>query len=118
MAGARGYIKKLGIPTDQSLQQMRRKLLQTLDDDDQAKIKYIWEMRDAGRCSGLELYSIPQNAKQAILLFGVDWPRLVASFDWIDDIVSRSPYQKIAEMGSGPGLLLKFLRDKHPQITF
>jgi hypothetical protein len=56
-------------------------------------------MRDAGLSFGLEQYLIPQNQRQAAILFASDWPRMVASFDWFDQIMCRSAYGKIVDMG-------------------
>jgi hypothetical protein len=55
MAGARSYIKKIGIRTDQSLHKVRRQLLKSLSANDQARIEYIWTMRDAGLSSATSL---------------------------------------------------------------
>ena len=116
MVGARAFIKKLGIRTDHSLHRMRQQLLKSLNPGDQPRIEYIWAMRDAGLSSGLEQYLIPQNQRQAALLFASDWPRMEASFDWFGQVVSRSACDKIVDMGCGPGFLLRFLLDKFPGI--
>jgi hypothetical protein len=116
MHGPYKFLKKLGFCVDKKLLQMDRLLLKSLSGESRARLEYIWAMRDAGMATGLEQYLIPENRSQAALLFSYDWPRMVASFEWLDQIVSKTGCSSIVEMGCGPGFLLKFLSDRYPGV--
>jgi len=115
-APACAFLKNLGFCLDKKPHQMERLLLKSLTAECRARLEYVWAMRNAGLATGLEQYLIPQELRQAALLFSFDWPRTVASLEWLDQIVSQSNYKSIVEMGCGPAFLLKYLLDRHPGI--
>jgi SAM-dependent methyltransferase len=95
---------------------MRRLVLRSLSADVRRELTYIWAMQDAGQATGLDQYLIPQTLTQAALIFSCDWPRMVASFEWCDRIVSRTSPKSVVDMGCGSGFLLKYLLDRYPGI--
>src|SRR5262245_19913932 len=97
--GAKAYLKKLGFCLDKKPHQIDRLLLKSLSAEEQGRLRTIWAMRNAELATGLEQYLVPQTLKQASLLFSYDWPRTIASLEWIDRIVTRTNYKSIVEMG-------------------
>ena len=113
---ARVFLKQLGFSIDKKPHQQKRLLLESLSMEQQARIELIWEMRDSRLATGLEQYLIPDDLRQAAFLFSSDWPRMIASFEWLDQIVSSTNCKSMVEMGCGPGFLLKYLLERYPGI--
>src|SRR4051812_22113544 len=100
-AGARAFLKANGFLTETKPERIDSALLKSLDPGNRRRIKDIWAVRNMGLSSGLEMYEVPQTAKQAALLFSHDWPRAAATMEWFGDVVRRLGCRSVAEMGCG-----------------
>ena len=110
------YLKSIGLSGDTKHKQLDNRLFLSLDDSGQDKLHAAWEtMRLFGRSS--DLYSVPQNLKQASLLFSHDYERIKKSIEWIENTISYLNSQSIIDMGCGYGVLIKYLQTKYPDIN-
>ena len=113
---SRAFLKTTGLQKI-THQQIDKKLLRSLDDEGQIKLREAWDrLHRPNMHDSLALYSIPKTLKQACLLFSHDYSRMEQSIDWIAQKVFFLKSKSIVEMGCGFGLLIKFLQTQDPNL--
>lgn len=112
------FLKKIGFLPNTNHTQLDNRLLKSLSTEEQITLKKVWEDNYYGVGKSLNLYSIPQNLKQACLLFSHDYNRIEKSLNWIANEIMSSNVKSAMEMGCGFGILLKFLKEIKPEADF
>lgn len=111
------YLQQLGFQLDLSVEELCEELVSVVDasrrDDVRTALEAV-EFQEEPPCS---LYSIPQNLKEAAILFSMDWPAAEAAIGWFANSIRSSEVRSLAEMGCGVGTLLGYLRCEHPDLV-
>lgn len=116
--GPRAFLKKLGFQFHKKPTALDRAFLMSLPVEVRDEVEDIWVRLHSGFAHISELYSVPQNEKQASLLFSHDASRAISTMSWFANVVENQKPQDVLEVGCGAGYLLRFLRNRFPETKF
>ncbi len=107
--GINYYLKKMGLSGETKHYQLDSRLIKSYDEPDQADVRQFLEYNAMGVCSISDLYELPNNLKQASLLFSHDYFRIEKSMNFIIKNLDFNENKTIFDLGCGFGLLLNYL---------
>lgn len=107
------YLRSINLSGETQHKQLDNRLLKSLDQNGRKKLESAWNVLHANGGPS-DLYSVPQNLKQASLLFSHDYQRIAASAEWISKTFECLDKESLIDVGCGYGVLLGYLNKKFP----
>lgn len=116
MIGVRGFLKREGFDFDKKAHQIDRAFLKLFSKKDADEIRGIWEQIHMLGASPTKLYAMPRTLEQAHLLMSYDRERYLAGFEWLGKRVEALKLSSVLEVGTGTGVLLRYLAANFPDV--
>ena len=108
------YLRSINLSGETQHSQLDTRLMKSLDQEGQKKLQNAWNILQLNG-NPSELYTVPQNLKQASLLFSHDYQRIAASSKWISKTFEYLGTDSLVDVGCGYGILLGYLNKKFSQ---
>ena len=118
MIGVRGFLKREGFDFDKKATQIDKAFLKLFSKDKANEIRGIWEQIHMLGASPTKLYAVPTTLEQAHMLMSYDRERYLAGFDWIAKQVEALRPKAVLEVGTGTGVLLRYLAANFPDTWY
>lgn len=118
MVGVRGFLKREGFDFDKKPHQIDRAFLRLFSPTDADRIRGIWDEINMFGASATKLYAVPKTLQQAHLLMSYDRERYLVGFDWIRERVAALAPERVLEVGTGTGVLLRYLAVNFPSVAY
>jgi SAM-dependent methyltransferase len=116
--GVRGFLKREGFDFDKKSAQIDCAFLKLFSTEKGNEIRGIWQQIQIMGASPTKLYAVPRTLEQAHLLMSYDRERYLAGFNWIAQRVEILKPKSILEVGSGTGVLLRYLAANFPDVRY
>lgn len=118
MVGVRGFLKREGFDFDKKPHQIDRAFLRLFSNIDADRIRGIWDEINMFGASATKLYAVPKTLQQAHLLMSYDRERYLVGFDWIRERVAMLAPESVLEVGTGTGVLLRYLAANFSDVAY
>ena len=118
MIGVRGFLKREGFDFDKKPEQIDRAFLKLFSRQAAEDIRGTWAQIHMLGGSPTKLYAFPSTLEQAHLLMSYDRDRYLVGFDWIAKGVEAIKPESILEVGTGTGVLLRYLAANFPDVRY
>jgi SAM-dependent methyltransferase len=118
VVSVRGFLKREGFDFEKKPHQIDRAFLKLFPSDEADKIRGTWDQIHMFGASPTKLYAMPRTLQQAHLLMSYDRERYLAGFDWIRDRVEALKSVSVLEVGTGTGVLLRYLAANFPDLRY
>jgi SAM-dependent methyltransferase len=118
MIGVRGFLKREGFEFDKKPSQIDRAFLKLFPKEKADEIRGIWEQIHMLGASPTKLYAVPRTLEQAHMLMSYDRDRYLVGFDWIAKQVEALKPSAVLEVGTGTGVLLRYLAANFPETRY
>lgn len=116
MIEVRKFLKNEGFELNKTHRQLDKIFLRKFPREKALEIEAIWLSIHSLGVSPKALYSLSESREQAHILISHDRERYVAALGWFLNQIKRLAPTSIIEMGSGTGVLLRFIAESVPGI--
>jgi SAM-dependent methyltransferase len=118
VVGVRGFLKREGFDFDKKYHQIDKAFLKLFSKLEADGIQEIWNQMNLFGTGHTKLYSVPKTLEQAHLLMSYDRDRYLAGFEWLRARVEALKPKSVLEVGTGTGVLLRYLAANFPSIRY